>query len=342
MVDFFVKRRILSPFEKDATGREDDDFILYAPDGRLYYLTPILVKAILSSPESIMDALKMSHASALCRYAEEGDLTWNLNGDFIYCVHNGESVLDRDVVLYHDDDGKITVLNSDVFKLLVNNRSDYYIPLEQWAELQGKSVAAAKRQCQLGRVSHAVKIAGVWFVPEFVDYPERTVSSEKTLNDIDADNVNSSDGIKIATSPVFDIYVEAVRRAVTYLSSRSMKLSDISDYDNEVDLRSMQSLIQTTYYVLRMLKDPVFCIRDANESLGSVLCDFADRFFSFYETNWGEDIWNKFDTTMFHAFHDGDSVKDYCNLRFMCCDVTEFFERSVFGLDVVSVDDYNE
>jgi len=46
-----------------------------------------------------------------------------------------------------------------------------YMKLGDWAKMYGKSVSAAKYQCQQGRVDGAIKIAGLWFVPWHSKYP---------------------------------------------------------------------------------------------------------------------------------------------------------------------------
>ena len=45
-----------------------------------------------------------------------------------------------------------------VKQLMTNLTSGAYLTLEVWANRCGKSVAAAKRQCSMGRVRFAVKI----------------------------------------------------------------------------------------------------------------------------------------------------------------------------------------
>lgn len=62
-----------------------------------------------------------------------------------------------------------------VKQLMANLTSGAYLTLDVWANRCGKSVAAAKRQCAMGRVKFAVKIGGIWLVPVNAVYPSGRV-----------------------------------------------------------------------------------------------------------------------------------------------------------------------
>ena len=113
---------------------------------------------------------------------EGSERYWDLN-DVIggyYCGENNKKipVIRHDIEFYIDKEDCVHFMGYDFINFAIQSINDVrYVPLSTWAEKVGKSVPAAKRQCQLSRVKGAVSLCNNWFVPIFAEYPDRTQDS---------------------------------------------------------------------------------------------------------------------------------------------------------------------
>lgn len=123
----------------------------------VYELTPGIVLSLLQNGDGMSRELKKAK---------------KLPDDLARLVRCGRDVV---VHMYRDDTG-LHILRFDSIRA-IDLSAGQYITVDMWARQCGKSLAAAKRQCMLGRVKMAVKIGGIWLVPAMAEYPKRQSSS---------------------------------------------------------------------------------------------------------------------------------------------------------------------
>lgn len=130
--------------------------------GDAYELTPGILLSLLQGGDGL------SRELSLARQA-----------DALLAAHlvSGCPEQDDSVELLLSDAGLLIRSFTTVKQLMTNLTSGAYLTLEVWANRCGKSVAAAKRQCSMGRVRFAVKIGGIWLVPVNAEYPVGRMAS---------------------------------------------------------------------------------------------------------------------------------------------------------------------
>jgi len=272
-VEFYVLRSKRTELEKEC-GIENDRFYLYAPDGKVYEFDEMLLRAVLCDPDNLSEIVKQRTGPLA---TEDGPVCWD-ESDFVYYMTESQIHDNYVVELYRKTDCPMVILDHAVFNVFMNEVT-FYVPLSDWAEKHGKSVPAAKRQCQLGRVEKAVKIAGVWFVPEFAEYPGRVKGNESPLNVLleEPSGVYLKDGDPIAGA------LEQFDATVKYLNDRDMSPRDEKDRNELMTLFFKTARdISPIAAVMLQRNDPSHKAFFDNVSVyASKLCEFYKMTFPF-------------------------------------------------------------
>lgn len=147
---------------------ENKDYY-FAPGGFVYELTPGIVVSLLQNYDELWREL-------LAAKAVPHDKIADLMPDYEMTFENAAN--DSSIMIYIDDKG-MHIFQFDVIQSVLDSlTSGHYLTIDIWANRCHKSVAAAKRQCQLGRVNLAVKVGGLWLVPESAEYPSGRITSD--------------------------------------------------------------------------------------------------------------------------------------------------------------------
>ncbi len=171
----FVKRSVGHDAEYKEAGM-DIPYYVYAADGKVYELNSTTGFLLLTGQ---LDNIPYVRPFDMV----DGDVTWNIEDDVISGYYkDGDMkipVMDKHIAAYINKDNELTILDYTFMSTLLEQLTSVYVTLDVWAQAHDKSVPAAKRQCQLGRVCGAVQIGGSWFVPEYAPYPKREVADKK-------------------------------------------------------------------------------------------------------------------------------------------------------------------
>ena len=173
----FVKR------DRDAVMIEEMGELVphyfYGDDHKMYELNAMTCLLIITGQSELIKTVRPLAT-------EDGDVEWTMENDLIGGYYEDEQdnkipVMDKNIVAYIDKNNKLTVLDYAFVHRALEMMSNTYVTLDVWSESHGKSIPAAKRQCQLGRVRGAVQVGGLWLIPEYSPYPERVSCDEKVL-----------------------------------------------------------------------------------------------------------------------------------------------------------------
>jgi len=80
--------------------------------------------------------------------------------------------MDGEPVAYVDEDYKLVIENSALFKEILYHKNFDYITTEEYAAKHHKNIAMIKRYCKEGRIKGIIQFGRIYLIPENAEYPE--------------------------------------------------------------------------------------------------------------------------------------------------------------------------
>ena len=77
-----------------------------------------------------------------------------------------------DSIAYVDENDTLHVVNSELFRMLFENKESNYITVPEYATLHNKKPAIVRRFCQNGRIIGAIQKGNTWLIPANSPYPQ--------------------------------------------------------------------------------------------------------------------------------------------------------------------------